>query len=94
MVGKPVVAHELPDVFDRVQFRRSWRQEQERDVGRDQQFVGGMPAGLIDDKDCVRARRYLGRDLFEVPLHGLGVSQRGRTRAAPTPRAGQMAPKM
>ena len=25
-VGQPVVAHELPDVLDRVQFRTFWRQ--------------------------------------------------------------------
>ena len=33
-VGKPVVAHELPDVFDRVEFGRSWRQRQYSDVVR------------------------------------------------------------
>ena len=35
-VGEPVVPHELPDVFDRVQFRTFRRQRQEGDV------VGGF----------------------------------------------------
>ena len=46
-VGQPVIAHELPYVLDRVQFRRSWRQGQERDVGRDIELVRCMPTGLI-----------------------------------------------
>ncbi len=33
-----------------------------------------MPSCLIDDQNGVRARRYLGRDLIEMPLHGLGVA--------------------
>src|SRR5712671_1033 len=32
-IGEPVVAHELPDVFDRVEFRRLWRQRHQGDVG-------------------------------------------------------------
>ena len=33
-VGEPVVAHELPDVFGRVQLRTFGRQRHERDVLR------------------------------------------------------------
>jgi hypothetical protein len=33
-----------------------------------------MPSCLIDDQNGVRAGRYLGRDLIEMPLHGLGVA--------------------
>ena len=33
-IGQPVVAHELPDVFDRVQFRALGRQGHEGDVCR------------------------------------------------------------
>ena len=44
-----------------------------------------MPSGLIEDEDGVGARRYLGRDFIEMPLHGLGVAagqNEGRADAA------------
>ena len=31
-IGQVVVSHELPEIFDRVQLRRSWRQRQQGDV--------------------------------------------------------------
>ncbi len=36
-VGEPVVAHELPDVFDRVELRRFGRQGENGDVGGNNQ---------------------------------------------------------
>jgi len=58
-VGEPVVADELPDVLDGIEFRGSRRQRQERDVGWDRQLVGGVPAGLIKQDDAMGARRDL-----------------------------------
>ena len=55
-VGEPVVAHELPDVFDRVEFWRAGRQFHERDIPRHDEFRRRVPAGLIDQDDGVRAR--------------------------------------
>ena len=43
LVGEPVFAQELPDVFHRVQLRGPWRQRQECDVGRDRELAGAMP---------------------------------------------------
>ena len=34
-----------------------------------------MPAGLIEDKDCVRAGGYSCSDLIEMKLHGFGVAE-------------------
>jgi len=59
-VGQPIVAQELPDVLDRVQFGRSWRQEHERDVFGNFELLGGVPAGLIEHEGGVGARRHLG----------------------------------
>ena len=73
-VREPVVAHELPDVFLRVQLRAFCRQWDERDVGRDGQAAGEMPAGLIDEQRGVRARRDLGGDFGQVQVHGFGVA--------------------
>ena len=33
-VGEPVIAHELPDVLDRVEFGAFWRQGDNGDIGR------------------------------------------------------------
>lgn len=65
-VGKPVVAHELPDVFDRVEFRGFRRQRQDGDVARNLDGVREMPACLIDEKDGVRSRRDGGGDFRQV----------------------------
>ena len=50
-VRQPVVAHELPDVFDRVEFRASWRQRHQGDVGWHDQFGRSVPSGLIEQED-------------------------------------------
>ena len=50
-VGEPVIAHELPDVFVRVEFGRSGRQGDDRDVGGNGELGGGVPAGLVHDED-------------------------------------------
>jgi hypothetical protein len=54
-VREPVVAHELPDVLDRVQLGRSRRQWQEGDVGRDLELGGHVPAGLVEHDDGMGA---------------------------------------
>jgi len=33
-----------------------------------------VPCGAVDDEHGVSARRYLGRDFIEMPLHGLGIA--------------------
>ena len=73
-VGQPVVAQELPDVFDRVELRRPRGQVQERDVGGDRQVTREMPAGLIQEDDRMGAGRHLGCDLVQMPLHCPGVA--------------------
>jgi len=37
-VGQPILAHELPDVLDRIQLWRLWRQRQDGDVFGQTQF--------------------------------------------------------
>ncbi len=75
-IGQPVIAHELPDVLDRVEFGAFRRQRQDGDVGRDSQVVGEMPTCLIQEEQGVRTRRYRGGDFFEVQGHRLGVAER------------------
>ena len=63
-VGKPVIAHELPYVFDGVQLGRSWWQEHQCDVGWDLKPAGGVPSGPADDEYSVSAWCHQGRDFI------------------------------
>src|ERR1700722_7554958 len=50
-VRQPVVAHELPDILDWVQFGSLRRQWQNGDVFRQMEFFRRVPASLIDDQN-------------------------------------------
>ena len=65
-VGEPVVADELPDVLDRVEFWALRRQRHERDVGRYGELVRQVPSRLVDEECGVTARRDGGGDLGQV----------------------------
>src|SRR5271154_1020105 len=54
-VREPVGADELPDVLDRVELGRLWRQGHQGDVGGNVELVRGVPARLIEEKDGVGA---------------------------------------
>ena len=73
-VRKPVVAHELPDVLDRVELGRARRQRQEADVVGNDEIVRAVPAGLVEQQHGVSTGRHGGGDLREVQRHPLGVA--------------------
>ena len=73
-VRQPVLSHELPDIFLAVELGRAWRELQERDVARNLEGLGAMPAGL--EENSVSARSDFGCDLIEVKLHSFGVAGR------------------
>jgi hypothetical protein len=73
-VREPVVAHELPDVLDRIELRASGWQRHERDVFGHDQFGRAVPSGLIEQDDGVCAGRDVEGDLFEMHAHGLAVA--------------------
>ena len=75
-VGEPVVAHELPDVFDRVEFGTFRRQGNNGDVGRHEEARRQVPASLIDQEDGVGTRRNGFGDLREMQVHRLGIAGR------------------
>ena len=75
-VGEPVVAHELPDVFRRVQFRTFWRQGQDGDICGHGELVGCMPSGLIDEKNGVRVWRDILGDFGKMKVHRQGIAYR------------------
>src|SRR5947209_12247690 len=46
-VREPVVAHKLPEVFDRVELGAFWRQRNDGDVGRHDEAPRQVPASLM-----------------------------------------------
>ena len=74
-VGQPVVAHELPDVLDRVELGALGGQRDDADVFRHFELASGMPSGLIHQHDGMGSRcdgeRYFG----EVQSHGFGIAE-------------------
>jgi len=90
-VGEPVVAHELPEVLDRVELGRARGQEDDRDIGRDDELVGGVPTRLIDEQDGMGARGDGEGYLGEMQGHRFEIAEgqdqarrlaRGRTDGA------------
>src|SRR6266540_2251986 len=82
-VRKPVLAHELPDIFLAVELGCARWQWQERDVARNPEIFRAVPAGLIEDENGVRAGGDLRGDLLEMKLHGFAVAGRQHERGAP-----------
>jgi hypothetical protein len=73
-VREPVVTHELPDVFDGVQFGRLRRQGQDGDVFGHLQFRRRMPTGLIENENGMRVRIDGGTDRRQMGVHRLGIA--------------------
>ena len=73
-VGEPVVAHELPDILDRVQFGTSGRQRHEGDIGGHYQFGRAMPPCLIEYQNSMRTRRDVEGDLLKMQAHRFAVA--------------------
>src|SRR3954470_20121059 len=57
-VRQPVLAHELPDVLNRIELWRPRRERYKGDVGRHDQPGRDMPAGAIQKNSSMRARGY------------------------------------
>ena len=49
-VGEPVVPHELPDVFNRIEFGTFGRQRDDADIIGHDQRVSHMPSGLVHEQ--------------------------------------------
>ncbi len=75
-IGEPVVAHELPDVFNRVELGAFRRQGDDGYVGRHDEARRHVPTNLIDNKDGVGSWCDHIRDFRKVQVHRLGVASR------------------
>ena len=75
-VGEPVVAHELPDVFGRIELGRFGWQRHQGDVVGNGELVGEMPAGLIEQQHGMATRLDRLGDLRQMQRHRGGVAAR------------------
>jgi hypothetical protein len=79
-MGEEALFQIEPDALDRVQLRRIGRQRNQRDIGGHSEGVRTMPAGLIEDHDCMLVRCDSFRKAVEEDLHrgriGMGQHQR------------------
>lgn len=73
-VGEPIVAHELPDVFHRIELGRFRRQGDDGDVRRNDEPRRQMPAGLIEQQHRMSARLDRGGDLGQMQAHRVCVA--------------------
>ena len=71
-VRQPVVAHELPEILDRIKFGAFRGQRQRGHGGWDDERTGVIPSRLIEEQDGVGARRDSGGHLRQVQGHPLG----------------------
>ncbi len=84
-VGEIGLSQVLPDVLDRIEFRRARGQQDRRDVVGYLELAGDVPAGTIHQHDGVRAGRDGSGDFVEMGLHGVGVGVRHHERRAGSP---------
>jgi len=75
-VGEPVVAHELPDILNRVEFRTFGRERDDADIAGNIQLVSHMPTGLIHQYNSVSARSDGERYFCQMECHGFGIAER------------------
>src|ERR1700687_4367713 len=75
-VGEPIVADELPDVFDRVEFGRFRRQRHQGDVGGNDELIGEGHSGRVEQQHGVGSRRHRLGDLGQMQRHRGGVAAR------------------
>ena len=76
-IGEPVVAHELPDIFHRIELRGFWRQGDDGDVGWNDELRRQMPTGLVEQKQHRMGARFdrVG-DLSQMQGHRFCVAGR------------------
>ena len=69
------LAQVQPHSFDRVQLGRIGGQEDRRQVGRDIEFAGDVPAGAVHEDHGMRVRCHGLAELVEHRLHGGGADR-------------------
>ena len=75
-VGEPIIAHELPDVFDWIEFGTfGWQRDDADIVGYDER-AGHMPSSLIHEHDGMSTPRHGSGDFGKMQGHRVGIADR------------------
>jgi len=75
-VGEPIIAHELPDVFDWIEFGTFGWQRDDADIVGYYERAGHMPSGLIHEHDGMGARCHGPGDFSKMQGHRARVADR------------------
>ena len=75
-VRQIVLAEILPDVFRCIEFWTCRRQPHHRKIFWDLELLRGVPAGLVEKDQPMRAGSDRATDLIDMLLHGFGVGVR------------------
>ena len=75
-VREPIIPHELPDVFDGIEFRAFGWQRKDGDIRGYDERGGHMPPGLIHDHHSMGAKCHGSGDFDKMQVHRLGIAER------------------
>jgi len=76
VVGEPVIPHELPDVFDRIEFWAFGWQRNDADILGYDERLGHMPPSLIHDHRSMGAKCHGSGDFDKMQVHRLCIAER------------------
>ena len=75
-VGEPIVPHELPDVFDRIElWAFGWQRDDADILGYDERG-GHVPPGLIHEEYGMGTQRDGSSDFCKMLVHCVGIAER------------------
>ena len=74
-VGEPIIPHELPDVFDGIEFWAFGWQRDDADVLGYDERGGHMPPGLIHEQNGMGAGRHGPSDFSKMQVHCVGIAE-------------------
>ena len=76
VVGEPIIPHELPDVFDGIEFRAFGWQRNDADIRGYDKRGGHMPPGLIHEHDGMATKRHSSSDFSKMQVHRVRIAHR------------------
>jgi hypothetical protein len=74
-VGEPVFPHELPDIFDGIEFRAFGRQWNDADIVGYDERRGHMPPGLIHEHDRMGSGLHGSSNFSEMQVHCVSIAE-------------------
>ena len=76
VVGEPIIPHELPDVFDGIEFRAFGWQRNDADILWYDECGGHMPPSLIHEQYGMGTKRHGSSDFSKMQIHRVRIANR------------------